>query len=149
MVEQFQKRLAGNKSKRFLFTWAGSFFSFKSFTTDSQEKKSYLTDSQYSTFILKKYCLLWHLPRSGHLLLACKTPGFFYLLIFLVSSPPSTNTLRFPHSSWMNTILGKSSKFPMSSKSIPSSSSLTITIFSEGLCYSTKTWLSLKTKLEK
>ena len=53
---------------------------------------------------------------------------FFFWLIFLVSSPPS---LRFSHSSSMNTILGESSKFPMSS--IPSSSSSTITNFSEGL----------------
>ena len=51
-------------------------------------------------------------------------PGFFF---------SSTNTLRFPHSSWMNTVLSKSSKFAMSSISIPSSSSLAITFFSEGL----------------
>ena len=61
-----------------------------------------------------------------------KRLGFFCLLIFPVSSPPSTNTLRFPHSSWMNTILSKSSKFPVSSISIPSSSSLTIIFFLKG-----------------
>ena len=122
-------------------TWAGSFFSFKLFTTNAQEKNhTYLTDPQYSTFALKKYSLclstLWHMSQIGHLQ-ACKTPGF-YLLMFPVSCPPSTNTLRFPRSSWMNTILSKSSKFPMLSTSIPSSFSLTITFFSEGLCYSTK-----------
>ena len=53
-------------------------------------------------------------------------------LIFPVSSPSSTNTLRFPHSSWMNTILSKSSTFPMSSISGPSSSSLTIENFVKG-----------------
>ena len=50
-------------------------------------------------------------------------------LIFPVSSPSSTNSLRFPHSSWMNTIFSKSSRFPMSSISGPSRSSLTIKIF--------------------
>ena len=66
-----------------------------------------------------------NLSQSGYLQ-ACKTPGFFFLLIFLVSSPSSMNTLRFPHFSCMNTILSKSSKFPTSSILIPSSSSLTI-----------------------
>ena len=50
-------------------------------------------------------------------------------LIFPVSSPSSTNTLRFPNSSWRNTILSKSSRFPMSSISMQCSSSLTIKIF--------------------
>ena len=59
LVEQFQLRLARIKSKRFLFTWAGSFFSFKLFTTDSQgNNHTYLTDSQYSTFVFKKYSIL-------------------------------------------------------------------------------------------
>ena len=31
-----------------------------------------------------------------------KTPGFFFRLIFLVSSPPSTTTSGFPHSSLMS-----------------------------------------------
>ena len=39
--------------------------------------------------------------------------------MFLVSSPPSMTTLRFPHFSSMNTTFSKSSKFPMSSISIP------------------------------
>ena len=55
-------------------------------------------------------------------------------LIFLVSSPSSTNTLRFPNSWWRNTILSKSSRFPMSSISMQSSSSLTIKNFLRG-CY--------------
>ena len=133
MVEQFQSRLARIKSERFLFTWPGCFFSFKLFTTDSQEKyHTYLTDSQYSTFVLNKYslsCSICHRVDNYELV---KRLGFFCLLIFPVSSPPSTNTLRFPHSSWMNSILSKSSKFPVSSTSIPSSSSLTITFFLKG-----------------
>ena len=55
----------------------------------------------------------------------CKTSDFFFWLIFLVSSPPSLTTTRFPHSSSMNTSLGESSKFPMSSVSIQHSSSST------------------------
>ena len=71
----------------------------------------YLTNSQYSICILKEYSCLKQVPQSEHSPPSCKTPGFFFLLIFLVSSPPSTNTLRFPHSSRMNTILSKSYKF--------------------------------------
>ena len=48
-----------------------------------------------------------------------KTPDFFFRLILLVSTPPST--MRFPHFSSMNTNLGESSNFAMSSISIPSS----------------------------
>ena len=61
------------------------------------------------------------------MLLACKTSDFFWLIL-LVRSLPSTNTLRFPHFLLMKTSLGKFFKF-----SIPSSSSSTITTFSEGL----------------
>ena len=74
------------------------------------------------------------------------------LLFFNISSELSTviETLRFPHSSWMNTILSKSSKFPMSSiSSITSSYSSWLSKFFEGLSSSTKTWFSLKIKLEK
>ena len=67
----------------------------------------------------------------------CKTSDFFWL-IFSVSSPPSLTTMRFPHSSLMNTSLGESSKFPMSSISMQSSSSSTITFFSEELLFLTK-----------
>ena len=45
----------------------------------------------------------------------CKMSAFFWL-IFSVSSPPSLTTMRFPHSSLMNTSLGESSKFSMSMK---------------------------------
>ena len=55
----------------------------------------------------------------------------FFWLIFLVSSPSSLTTMRFPHSSSINTSLVQSSKFPMSSILIQSSSSSTMTFFSE------------------
>ena len=53
---------------------------------------AYLTDSQYSPWLLKKYAR--HTSRDY-----CKTSGFFFLLIFLVSSPLSLTTMRFniPH----------------------------------------------------
>ena len=53
----------------------------------------------------------------------CKRSDLFFWLMFLVSSPPSLTTMRFPQSLSMNTSLGESSKFPMSSISIQSSSS--------------------------
>ena len=58
----------------------------------------------------------------------CKTSDFFWL-IFPVRSSPSLTTMRFPHSSSMNKSLGESSKFPMSSLSMQSSSFSNITFF--------------------
>ena len=58
----------------------------------------------------------------------CKTSDFFWL-IFQVRSPPSLTTMRFPHSSSMNKSLGESSKFPMSSLLMQSSSFSNITFF--------------------
>ena len=43
------------------------------------------------------------------------TFSFCYLLLFLVSYPSSTTTLRLPHFSSMNISLGKSIKFPIPS----------------------------------
>ena len=71
----------------------------------------------------------------------CKTSNFFFWLTFLVSSLPSLTTMRFPYSSSMNTILGESSKFPMSSISILFSSSSAITTFYERLSSLMKLWL--------
>ena len=68
----------------------------------------------------------------------CKTSTFFWQ-IFSVSSLPSLTTVRFPHSSLMNASLGESSKFPMSSISVQSSSSPTITFFSKELLFVNKT----------
>ena len=109
----------------------------------TKKSHTYFTDSQYSTCLLKKYSCIKHLSQSGHIKF-CKTPGFFFSLMCVVSSPPPTNTLGFQHSLWTNTILSKSSKFSMQSISIPSSSS--VTFFSEELFCST-IWFSLKIKL--
>ena len=79
----------------------------------------YIIELQCSISLLKKQSRLQHLQQSGHLE-ACKMCDFF-LLIFLGSSPPSTTTLKSPHSLLMNTSQGKFSKFPMPSISIPSS----------------------------
>ena len=61
------------------------------------------------------------------------TSSFCYLLLFLVSNPPLTTTLRFPHSSSLNISLGNSIKFPVPSILIPSSSSSTVTTLFEGI----------------
>ena len=61
------------------------------------------------------------------------TSSFCYLLLFLVSNPPLTTTLRFPHSSSLNISLGNSIKFPAPSILIPSSSSSTVTTLFEGI----------------
>ena len=98
---------------------------------------SYLTDSQYYTWLSKKYFRL-HLSQSEHQQAICETSNFFFWLIFLVSSSSSLTTLRFPHSLLMNTNLGKFSKFSMPSISKRFSSSSTITTFSEGLSSSMK-----------
>ena len=143
MVEQFQPRLLNIGSKRFLFIWLEkSFLSFKLFLLGSKKnsrEKSCLP-SWFTINILHGY------PTESILLPAkfltewtfleyCKTSNFFFWLIFLASSPPSLTAVRFPHSSSINTSLGGSSKSPMSSLSIQSSSSWTIRIFSEGLLF--------------
>ena len=65
----------------------------------SSHKKNhaYLTDSEYFTCLLKKCSHQQHMSQNGHLQ-ACKTTGFFFMIIFLVSSPTSTTTFRFQHS---------------------------------------------------
>ena len=63
-----------------------------------------------------------------------KTSVFFWLIIS-VSSPPSLITMRFPHSSLINTSLGESSKFTMSSISMQSSSATNIIFSSEELLF--------------
>ena len=80
---------------------------------------AYLTDSKYSTWLLKKYSRseTYFVTQSGHLQ-ASETSDFFFQLTFLVSSSPSLITWRFPHSSSMNTSLGKSSNFPISIPSV-------------------------------
>ena len=79
----------------------------------------------------------------------CKISDFFLWVIFLVSSPSSLTTMRFPYSSWINTSLGESSSFPVLSISIPSSFFSAITTVLEGLPFSMKPFFFLKIKLEK
>ena len=67
-----------------------------------------------------------NLVKSGHIQ-SCKTSYLLFLSLFLVSSPPSTTTLRFPHSPLMNISPGKSNKLPIPFISIPCSSSSTVT----------------------
>ena len=64
----------------------------------SSHKKNYayLTDSEYSTCLLKKRSSLKHTSQNGHLY-AGETSCFF-LLIFLVSSLLLATTFRFQHS---------------------------------------------------
>ena len=74
--------------------------SSKLYTACSQEKschKKNHADSEYFTCLLKKCSYLQHVSQSGHLQ-ACKMSGFFFMVIFLVSSPKSTTTFRFQHS---------------------------------------------------
>ena len=92
----------------------------------------YLTDSQYYTWLLKNKCHLQHLSHSGYLIDYSKMSDFFFWLIFRVSSPPSLTTMRFSHSSSIYASLGESSKFPISSLSISSSSSLVQQLFLKG-----------------
>ena len=98
-----------NRVKAISFDLIRKTFSvFQIFISDPQE------NSQYSTLLVKKYSFLHYLSQSEHLQ-ACKTYGFLFCLIFLVNFPQLLNTLIFPHSSSMNTSLGKSFKFPTSS----------------------------------
>ena len=70
---------------------------------------------------------------------ACKTFDFFFLLLFLLSSPASTTALRFPHySSPMNISLGKAIKFFLNCNN-----------YLWGVSSSIKTWFCSRTKLER
>ena len=104
---------------------------------------SYLTDSQYYTWLSKKYFRL-HLSQSEHQQAICETSIFFFWLIFLVNSSSSLTTLRFPHSLSIDRNLGEFSKFSMPSISTRFSSSTAITTFSEGLSSSMKPWFFWK-----
>ena len=140
MVEHLHSRLAKIGSKRSinLIRKNISCFSYLFDSKKSPEKSclpNYFTINipQVTEEILSPTTFVTKWTFKGY----CKTCAFFWL-IFSVSSPPSLTTIRFPHSSLMNTSLGESSKFPMSSISMQSSSSPTITFFSEELLFLTK-----------
>ena len=109
------------RSRQFLFIWSEkSFLPFKLDTTYPQKKPNHkkshanLIDSQYSTCLLKK-CP----PLQCICHVKCLTSSFVWWLIFLVSSPSAMTTLRFLHSSSINTALSKSSQLPMSTFWVP------------------------------
>ena len=88
----------------------------------------------------------WIKAISIHLIR--KTSPVFHIYLVVRKSWDST-TMRFPHSSWMNKSIGESSKFPMSSISMQSSSYPTLTFFSEDVLFFNETVIFLKIILEK
>ena len=129
MVEKYHLHPAWIGAKWFLFTWSENIFlSFKLFTTNRQEK---LCLPNWSTIL---YMVIEEILPSTFVTewistSYCETSEFFFWLIFLVRSQPSLTTLRFRYSSSMNTNLGKSSKFRISSILTRFSSASTIIIF--------------------
>ena len=126
-------------SKRSIHLMRKTFHIFHIYSVVKNHKKNhtYLPVSQKIVHRLPtKYSDPQHLSLS-RFIGYCKTSAIFWL-IFSLSSPPSLATMRFSHSSSMNTSLGEFSKFPMSSISMQSSSSPTITFFSEELLFLTK-----------
>ena len=136
MVEQLQSRLAKIGSKRSIHLIRKTFpvYHIYSAVKKSQEKSCLrncftINVLQVTEETLSPTTFLTEWTFIGY----CKTSAF--RLIFSVSSPPSLTTMKFPYSSLMNTSLGESSKFPLSSISTQSSSSSTITFFSEELLF--------------
>ena len=101
VVQQFLSCLPRIRPGHYLFISSRkSYLPLKLSTVCPQEKSSHKKnhgDSEYFTCLLKKCSYLQHISQSGHLE-ACKTSGFFFMVIFLVSSPRSKNTFRFQHS---------------------------------------------------
>ena len=100
LVKQFQLRLAGNGWNQFLLIWSGKrFLSFKLFTAYPREKSC--LPSWFNNIDEITFANIFHSEyqqAAGY----CETPDFFFWAIFLVNSPPSLTTLRFPHSSLMS-----------------------------------------------
>ena len=129
MVKQLQSRLAKIGSKRSIHLIRKTFpvFHIYSVVKKSQEK-SCLPN-----------CFTINILQVTEEILSPSTFVTEWATVkrlpFSVSSPPSLTTMRFRHSSLINTSLGESSKFPMSSTSMQSSSSSTITFFLKS-CFS-------------
>ena len=107
MVEQLQSRLAKIGSKRSIHLIRKTFpvFHIYSVVKKSQEKSCLpncftINIPQVTEEILSPTTFVTKWTFIGY----CKTSAFFWL-IFSVSSPPSLTTMRFPHSSSMNTSL--------------------------------------------
>ena len=99
---------------------------FNLFTTYPQKKCNHEKNHSYLNLVYSN-CHRVNIYRLAKLL------DFLFLLLFLVSYPSSTATLRFPHSSSMSIGLGKPTVFLIPSIPAPSSSSSIITTFSEEL----------------
>ena len=130
MVVQLHSRLAkiGSKRSIHLIRKNISCFSYLFGSKKSQEKSCLLNCftiniPQVTEEILSPATFVTKWTFIGY----DKTSVFFWL-IFSVSSPPSLITMRFPHSSLINTSLGESSKFTMSSISMQSGSFTTIRV---------------------
>ena len=141
MVEQLQSRLAkiGSKRSIHLIRKTLPVFHIYSVVKKSQEKLCLpncftINTPQVTEEILSLTTFVTEWPFIGYR----HAKRLSFSANILVSSPPPLNTMRLPHSSLMNTSLGESSKFPMSSISMQSSSSSTITFFSEELLFLTK-----------
>ena len=106
--------------------------------------KAYLTDSHTILYMVIEEIVFPTFDTEWTITGYCEMSDFLFWLISLVSSPPTLTTLRFPHSSLINTNLGKPSKRSMPSISKPFSSSSAITTFSEGLSSSMKPWFFVK-----
>ena len=141
MVEQLQSRLAkiGSKRSIHLIRKTLPVFHIYSVVKKSQEKLCLpncftINTPQVTEEILSLTTFLTAWPFIGYR----HAKRLSFSANILVSSPPALNTMRFPHSSLMNTGLGESSKFPMSSILMQSSFLSTIIFFSEELLFLTK-----------
>ena len=108
------------------------FLYFKLFTTEPQQKLCLPEWFTISYMVIEEILLPATFVTEWTLIGNCKMSDFFFWLIFLVNSLSSLTTLRFPHSSSMNTNQDKSSRFQMSSISVSFSSSSAIKVFLKG-----------------
>ena len=119
MVQQSKSHLPRIKSRWFLFIRSGK-SSLLIYLLPTHKKCNNKKNDTYLNLIysIRQRVDIYRLVKL-------LTTSFYYLLLFLVNYPPSTTTLRFPHSSSINISLDKSVKFPVPSISIPFSSSST------------------------
>ena len=77
-----------------------------------KKNRAYLTDShQMFHMVTEEILSPTTFATEWTSMSYCKTSHFFFWLIVLVSSSPSLTSMRFPHSSSMNTSLGESFTF--------------------------------------
>ena len=109
MVEQFQSWLVRIGSKQFMFFWSEKLFLYLKLLITYRQEKSCLPYWFTVLYMVievilsaKTFVAEWIL--TGYY----KTSDYFFWLMFPVRSLLSSTTLRFPHSSLMNTYLVKS-----------------------------------------